>query len=125
MDDPRVEVLGAELRQTLGDQVIPSTAGDRWLLLGESAGRTVEVEYGGGVVRLYAGRIVHALSAEDTEEIRHVAEVALAIKRGRAAELFGRDAQGRTGAIGHEISGEGFTYRALDDDAEVLARVPI
>ncbi len=125
MNDPLLSKLDADLRRAAGDTAVRSAKQGRWLLIGDSAGRTVEVDCGGGVARLYAGRIVHALSAENTDEIEHVVDVALAIQRGHAAELFGIDSRGVLTALGYEITGDGFSYQALDEDVRVIARVAV
>jgi hypothetical protein len=107
------------------DGVLRTAGVARWIVVGSTAGRTIEIDISGDVARVRADRIVHALAAEDSFDVQHLVDVVSAIAAGGAEALFGRGIDGEFGFIGHRISGDGFAVTTVDDRAEVLLAVPL
>lgn len=115
-----------DLRSTYDGRVFVSEDGHLTLALlhGHPVRVTTTVEIGPDVVRLYAGRIVHALSFEDAADAAHVWEVVEAIQQGGAAEYYLQTDAGLA-FVGHRIIGAEFRYDTTDHEAAELLAVPL
>ena len=118
--------LSEQLRSAYGSDIISgrNDATAVLILHGQSVRVPTTLEVGGGMVRLYAGRIVHAVALEDQDDLRHVVALVEAVQRGGACELYSSEG-GTATFVGHTITGDGFRYETTDVDVSALTSVPL
>lgn len=118
--------ITTRLKSAFGDDVyLPGLEERQWVVAAEAAGRTVVVEAGDDTIRLYAGRIVDALSVEDDHDLDQVVTLIDAIRSGHAYEYFGYSADPTFGFIGYEINAPGFSVVRIDEGARIVHKAAV